>query len=193
MRKCSTKPRMPVSRSLSSLNSSPSSTTTSMNLYIRGEHLSPVPQRGRVLVAGPHDARQTACRNPAQGAYSGFPRPGASGALAPQLHDKGVRLMRYADLLGKAAQVLDGYFRNEIYPILTPQAIDPGHPFPTISNTSLNFIIQLRSRDGVTRFARLNFPTTSPASSPGTRRPKPMPRSASTPTSVTATSSCWKI
>ena len=78
--------------------------------------------------------------------------------LAPQLHDKGVRLMRYADLSEKQRKFLDGYFRNEIYPILTPQAIDPGHPFPTISNTSLNFIIQLRSRDGVTRFARLKCP-----------------------------------
>ena len=47
-----------------------------------GEHLSPVPQRGRVLVAGPHDARQTARRNPAQGAYSGFPRPGALAQAA---------------------------------------------------------------------------------------------------------------
>ena len=62
--------------------------------------------------------------------------------LAPQLHDKGVRLMRYADLSEKQRKFLDGYFRNEIYPILTPQAIDPGHPFPTISNTSLNFITQ---------------------------------------------------
>ena len=63
-----------------------------------------------------------------------------------------------ADLSEKQRKFLDGYFRNEIYPILTPQAIDPGHPFPTISNTSLNFIIQLRSRDGVTRFARLKCP-----------------------------------
>ena len=78
--------------------------------------------------------------------------------LAPQLVERGVRLVRYGDLSEKQRRFLDGYFRNEIYPILTPQAIDPGHPFPTISNTSLNFIIRLRSRDGVTRFARLKCP-----------------------------------
>ncbi len=78
--------------------------------------------------------------------------------LAPQLFDRGVRLVRYGDLSEKQRRFLDGYFKNEIYPVLTPQAIDPGHPFPTISNTCLNFIIQLRSRDGVTRFARLKCP-----------------------------------
>ena len=100
--------------------------------------------------------------------------------LAPQLHDKGVRLMRYADLSEKQRKFLDGYFGNEIYPILTPQAIDPGHPFPTISNTSLNFIIQLRGSGRVHPGSPIQVLTTSPASSssPGTRRPKPMPRSA---------------
>ena len=78
--------------------------------------------------------------------------------LAPQLVDRDVRLVRYRQLSEKQRRFLEGYFRNEIYPILTPQAIDPGHPFPTISNTSINFIIQLRGRDGVNRFARLKCP-----------------------------------
>lgn len=79
--------------------------------------------------------------------------------LSKALAEKGVRLVRYADLTDKQRRFLDGYFKNEIYPVLTPQAIDPGHPFPTISNTSLNFIIQLRSREGLTRFARLKCPS----------------------------------
>ena len=79
--------------------------------------------------------------------------------LAPQLCERGVRIVRYGELSEKQRRFLDGYFKNEIYPVLTPQAIDPGHPFPTISNGSLNFIIQLRSRDGVTRFARLKCPS----------------------------------
>ncbi len=78
--------------------------------------------------------------------------------LSRKLMDKGVRFVTYNDLSEKQRRFLDGYFRNEIYPVLTPQAIDPGHPFPTISNTSLNFIIQLRSRDGIIRFARLKCP-----------------------------------
>ena len=82
--------------------------------------------------------------------------------LNPRLADRGVRIVRYADLSDKQRRFLDGYFRNEIYPVLTPQAIDPGHPFPTISNTSLNFIVQLRSRDGIVRFARLKCPSNVP-------------------------------
>lgn len=79
--------------------------------------------------------------------------------LSRELKDKGVHLVRYRDLTEKQKQFLDGYFKREIYPVLTPQAIDPGHPFPTISNTSLNFIIQLRGEDGVIRYARLKCPS----------------------------------
>ena len=78
--------------------------------------------------------------------------------LAPQLLERGVRIVRYTDLSEKQRRFLDGYFRNEIYPVLTPQAIDPGHPFPTISTTCLNFIIQLRNRDNESRFVRLKCP-----------------------------------
>ena len=78
--------------------------------------------------------------------------------LQPALFDRGVRLMRWKDLNPKKS-FLEGYYKNEIYPILTPQAIDPGHPFPTISNTSLNFLIRLRAPDGTERYARLKCPT----------------------------------
>lgn len=78
--------------------------------------------------------------------------------LSRKLKDKGVRLVRFGDLSEKQRQFLNGYFLNEIYPILTPQAIDPAHPFPTISNISLNFIIQLQSEGGIIRFARLKCP-----------------------------------
>ena len=80
--------------------------------------------------------------------------------LLPQLAERNVRLVRYRQLREKQRRFLEGYFRNEIYPILTPQAIDPGHPFPTISNTSINFVIQLcDKRDGMFRFARLKCPS----------------------------------
>lgn len=79
--------------------------------------------------------------------------------LQPALFDRGVRLMRWKDLNPKQKSFLEGYYKNEIYPILTPQAIDPGHPFPTISNTSLNFLIRLRAPDGTERYARLKCPT----------------------------------
>ena len=83
--------------------------------------------------------------------------------LQPSLAEKGVRIVRYKDLTEKQKTFLEGYFENEIYPILTPQAIDAGHPFPTISNVSLNFLIELRSNtDGSTRYARLKNPNNMP-------------------------------
>lgn len=82
--------------------------------------------------------------------------------LLPGLAKRGVRLVRYKDLSEQQRAFLEGYFRNEIYPILTPQAIDPGHPFPTISNTSLNFLVKLEKGDGEARFARLKCPNNMP-------------------------------
>lgn len=78
--------------------------------------------------------------------------------LHPALMERGVRLVRYKDLTDRQKSFLEGYFDNEIYPILTPQAIDPGHPFPTISNTSLNFLVKLESEEGLVRYARLKCP-----------------------------------
>ena len=54
---------------------------------------------------------------------------------------------------------LADYFRREIYPILTPLIVDPGHPFPFISNLSLSLSIILRHPQlGTTRFARIKIP-----------------------------------
>lgn len=82
--------------------------------------------------------------------------------LSLQLREKDVHLVRYGELSEKQRRFLLSYFRDEIYPVLTPQAIDPGHPFPTISNLSLNFIIRLQGRDGADRFARLRCPSNVP-------------------------------
>ena len=79
--------------------------------------------------------------------------------LVPLLRERDVHLVHYDELTEKQRRFLLSYFRDEIYPVLTPQAIDPGHPFPTISNLSLNFIIRLQGRDGIARFARLRCPS----------------------------------
>ena len=79
--------------------------------------------------------------------------------LVPLLRERDVHLVHYDELTEKQRRFLLAYFRDEIYPVLTPQAIDPGHPFPTISNLSLNFIIRLQGRDGIARFARLRCPS----------------------------------
>lgn len=82
--------------------------------------------------------------------------------LLRQLHDRGVRVTRYAELTRKQQKFLDQYFVDEIYPVLTPQAIDPSHPLPIISNLSLNFIVQLLDKHGITRYARLKSPSNVP-------------------------------
>lgn len=77
----------------------------------------------------------------------------------PRLDEKSVFLKSYCDLSDKQQKFLEGFFQHEIYPILTPQAIDPSRPLPNISNISLNFIIQLEGEEeGVYRFARLRCP-----------------------------------
>ncbi len=78
--------------------------------------------------------------------------------LCGQLADKGLRFARYSDLSEKQQRFLDDYFDREIYPVLTPQAIDPTHPFPTISNVSLNFLVLLNDKEGNRHFARVRCP-----------------------------------
>ncbi|RME59538.1 MAG: polyphosphate kinase 1, partial [Caldilineae bacterium] len=79
--------------------------------------------------------------------------------ILPALAEEGMHLVAYEDL-SEAEQIqLERYFRSEIYPILTPLAVDPGHPFPFISNLSLNLAVELRDPvTGETRFARVKVP-----------------------------------
>lgn len=80
--------------------------------------------------------------------------------LKPALHEQlGILLADYADMTPDQRSVLQRYFRTQIYPILTPLAVDPGRPFPFISNLSLSLAVIVREK-GVksTRFARLKVP-----------------------------------
>lgn len=78
--------------------------------------------------------------------------------LQGQLADKGLSFVRYVELSEKQRRFLADYFNNEIYPVLTPQAIDPSHPFPTISNVSLNFLVHLLDKAGNSHYARVRCP-----------------------------------
>jgi polyphosphate kinase len=57
---------------------------------------------------------------------------------------------------------LDAYFQSHVFPVLTPLAVDPGHPFPYISNLSLSLAVVLRGVDGEERFARVKVPKILP-------------------------------
>lgn len=83
--------------------------------------------------------------------------------LAPALASAGVVFTDYAALDGEDRSFLDTQFRERMYPVVTPLAVDPSHPFPYISNLSLNLAIFVRNPEtGVSRFARLKVPPILP-------------------------------
>ncbi|MBN1249857.1 MAG: polyphosphate kinase 1, partial [Anaerolineae bacterium] len=81
--------------------------------------------------------------------------------LKPALRDQaGILLCDYESLDTSQRDALLTYFRSQVYPILTPLAVDPGRPFPFISNLSLSLAIILREPGlDATRFARLKVPS----------------------------------
>jgi len=84
--------------------------------------------------------------------------------LLPALSRHGIVIRSYADL-GEAQRAwAHRYFRNQVFPVLTPLSVDPGHPFPFISNlsTSLGVALRYPDRDD-TVFARVKIPEVLPA------------------------------
>jgi polyphosphate kinase len=84
-----------------------------------------------------------------------------TGDLIPSLAAEGINIVSYAALSDKQREVVTRRFEREIFPILTPQAIDRGRRFPHVSNRSLNLIAALKLPDG-SRFARIKIPATLP-------------------------------
>ena len=82
--------------------------------------------------------------------------------LIPRLDKEGVHILDYRKLSEAQAQKANDYFNDVIYPVLTPLALDPGHPFPHISNLSLNLAIVIKDKKGHEKFARLKVPDTLP-------------------------------
>ncbi len=83
--------------------------------------------------------------------------------VRPELAREGIHLVRY-DELGDAEQNrLRKLYRSDIFPVLTPLAVDPAHPFPYISGLSLNLAVQIKDPDtGKDYFARVKVPETLP-------------------------------
>jgi polyphosphate kinase len=83
--------------------------------------------------------------------------------VVPALAENGVRLSRWDDLDDDDEKFLVETFEQRIFPVLTPLAVDPGHPFPYISNLSLNLAVLLRDPiTGERRFARVKVPDLLP-------------------------------
>ncbi len=78
--------------------------------------------------------------------------------LKPQLEDEGIKIHHYEDLSKSEKARVDAYYKEVIFPILTPLAFDPGHPFPYISNLSYNLAILVKDPANIRHFARLKVP-----------------------------------
>src|SRR4028119_67251 len=93
--------------------------------------------------------------------------------LLPQLAERGVVIASYNSLSADERTALQDYFEDQVFPVLTPQAVDPSHPFPYISNLSLNLALMVAPlpEHGITsslvgkiepRFARIKVPPLVP-------------------------------
>jgi polyphosphate kinase len=102
--------------------------------------------------------------------------------LLPKLDKSGIHILDYEKLNKTQKERVDTYFKEVIYPVLTPLALDPGHPFPHISNLSLNLAIVIHDKKGNEKFSRLKVPDTLPRllpikrSSGGVRKDGSIPR-----------------
>jgi len=83
--------------------------------------------------------------------------------IAPALEEEGVRFPTWAELDDDDREALRREFEERVYPVLTPLAVDPAHPFPYISNLSLNLAAVVRDPStGEQRFARVKVPPVLP-------------------------------
>jgi len=93
--------------------------------------------------------------------------------VIPGLKEAGITIESYAGLNAKEKKILDKYFRNNLFPILTPQSVDASHPFPYVSNLSINLGLYIEPNRAYTqaklkhlfkqkRFIRIKLPPTVP-------------------------------
>src|SRR5216684_2855786 len=96
--------------------------------------------------------------------------------VLPGLHEHGVRILRHDELDRGRQRRLRRYYQEHIHPVLTPLAVDPGHPFPHISNLSVNLAVVLNDPRRGRAFARIKVPPVYPRFLPvppeGRRRSK---------------------
>ena len=83
--------------------------------------------------------------------------------ITPRLEEAGIRIVHWDELAEDETTRLREYFRDQVFPVLTPLAVDPAHPFPYISGLSLNLAVRVRDPDtDAARFARLKVPNNVP-------------------------------
>jgi polyphosphate kinase len=83
--------------------------------------------------------------------------------LVPELREVGIDIVSWADVTDDERVELDEWFDDRVFPVLTPLAVDPGHPFPYISDLALSLAVNVADPEtGDRRFARLKVPRLFP-------------------------------
>ena len=83
--------------------------------------------------------------------------------IAPALDAAGVHLIDWSQVTESARPRLSDWFARQVFPVLTPLAVDPAHPFPYISNQSLNLAVAVHDpQTGTEHFARVKVPNNVP-------------------------------
>ena len=83
--------------------------------------------------------------------------------IRPALAEKGIELLRWDELRPEERERMHVLFADRIFPVLTPLAVDPSHPFPYISGLSINLAVLVKNPEtGVRQFARVKVPTVLP-------------------------------
>jgi polyphosphate kinase len=83
--------------------------------------------------------------------------------VRPELARRGIRIVRWGELAEDDKQRLHNYFTEQVFPVLTPLAVDPAHPFPYISGLAMNLAVTVRDPElGTERFARVKVPDNVP-------------------------------
>jgi polyphosphate kinase len=83
--------------------------------------------------------------------------------VQPALTAQNIRIVRWVELEAPERERMRAYFREYVFPVLTPLAVDPAHPFPYISGLSLNLAVVVRDPDGGPElFARVKVPDNVP-------------------------------
>ncbi|MCS6841041.1 MAG: polyphosphate kinase 1 [Roseiflexus sp.] len=82
--------------------------------------------------------------------------------IRPKLCQQGIHVLDYHELTPEQRAQCTEYFEREVFPVLTPLAIDPAHPFPHISNLSLNLAVVINDPEEGELFARVKVPAVLP-------------------------------
>lgn len=83
-------------------------------------------------------------------------------SLIPTLRRKGIDFFDYAELDDNQRSFIDAYYRENVYPVLTPMVVDQSRPFPTLLNKSLNIGIILEDERGGSMFGTVQVPSVLP-------------------------------